>query len=161
MNATQLLAYVTGATDAVTGHEDSHGQLSITVDPGRWVEVATLLRDDPRLHFDSPTFLTAVDAEDDGFDVVANLYSIGRGQRIFLTTRVPRQDPRLATLSHIWAAMNWCERETWELFGIVFDGHPNLVKLLLPVEFDGFPLRKDFLLMTREAKEWPGAKEPA
>ena len=47
------------------------------------------------------------------------------------------------------------------LFGIDFTGHPNLVKLLLPVEFEGFPLRKDFLLMTREAKEWPGMKEPA
>lgn len=161
MNATELFAAITGKTDAVTGHEVLHGQLAIAVDPSRWVEVATLLRDEPLLHFDFPTFLTAVDQEADGFDIVANLYSVRRGHRVFLTTRVSRDAPHLATLSSVWSGMNWCERETWELFGVIFDGHPNLVKLLLPVEFDGFPLRKDFLLMTREAKEWPGEKEPA
>ena len=54
---------------------------------------------------------------------------------------------------------NWCERETWELFGIAFDGHPHLVKLVLPEQFEGHPLRKSFALMSREAKPWPGAVE--
>lgn len=161
MNASELATYITGQTDAVSRHEESCGQLSIWVDPSRWVEVATLLRDDPRLHFDFVTFLTAVDLETDGFEIVANLYSVRRIHRVLLKTIVGREAPRLPTLSQVWKGMNWCERETWEQFGIQFDGHPNLVKLLLPVEFDGYPLRKDFLLMTREAKEWPGEKEPA
>ena len=62
--------------------------------------------------------------------------------------------------SGIWRGANWHERETAELFGVLFDGHPHLVKLLLPEAFEGFPLRKDFLLMTREAKEWEGREEP-
>lgn len=161
MKASELASYLPGVTDAVTRHEEFSGQLSVWVEPSRWVEVAMLLRDDPRLHFDFVTFLTAVDIEDEGFEVVANLYSVRRLHRVLLKTTVSRAEPRLATLSQIWAGMNWCERETWEQFGIEFDGHPNLVKLLLPVEFDGFPLRKDFLLMSREAKEWPGEKEPA
>src|SRR5215217_8253166 len=66
----------------------------------------------------------------------------------------------LLTVRDLWAGADWHERETWELFGVVFDGHPNLAKLLLPEEFEGFPLRKEFALLTREAKPWPGAKEP-
>ncbi len=104
--------------------------------------------------------MTAVDAEDQGFEVVLHLYSVRRQHHVNLKTIVARGQS-LPTLSEIWLGANWCERETWELFGIEFDGHPNLVKLLLPIEFEGFPLRKDFLLMTREAKEWPGEKEPA
>ena len=59
----------------------------------------------------------------------------------------------------MWAGANWAERETWELLGIVFDGHPHLVKLVLPEQFEGHPLRKDFALMSREAKPWPGGVE--
>jgi NADH-quinone oxidoreductase subunit C len=73
---------------------------------------------------------------------------------------VPRDNPTLQTLSGVWRGANWHERETWELFGVLFEGHPHLVKLLLPSDFEGYPMRKEFLLMTREAKEWPGAKEP-
>jgi NADH-quinone oxidoreductase subunit C len=67
---------------------------------------------------------------------------------------------RLATLTSVWPGANWHERETFEMFGIVFDGHPNLVSLLLPDGFEGNPLRKDFVLASRVAKTWPGAKEP-
>ena len=79
---------------------------------------------------------------------------------VLLRTRVPREDPRLATLTAVYPGANWPERETWEMFGIAFDGHPNLVKLLLPDQFEGHPLRKDFVLASRVAKVWPGAKEP-
>ena len=60
----------------------------------------------------------------------------------------------------MWAGANWHERETFEMFGVVFDGHPNLVPLLLPDGFEGHPLRKEFVLASRVAKAWPGAKEP-
>jgi NADH-quinone oxidoreductase subunit C len=68
-------------------------------------------------------------------------------------------EPHCPTISDIWPGANWFEREAWELFGIVFDGHPHLVKLVLPEQFEGHPLRKDFALMTREAKPWPGEAE--
>ena len=68
--------------------------------------------------------------------------------------------PRLATATGVYRGAAWHERETHEMFGVVFDGHPGLGPLLLPDGFDGVPLRKDFVLAARRAKEWPGAKEP-
>ncbi len=66
----------------------------------------------------------------------------------------------LATLSEVYAGANWHERETFEMFGITFADHPNLIPLLLPDGFEGNPLRKEFILASRVAKPWPGAKEP-
>ncbi|MDQ1647706.1 MAG: hypothetical protein QOJ50_3890, partial [Cryptosporangiaceae bacterium] len=75
-------------------------------------------------------------------------------------TSVPNGDPRLPTITAVFPGADWHERETAEMFGIEFAGHPNPVKLLLPDQFDGHPLRKDFVLAARVAKTWPGAKEP-
>lgn len=161
MNLNELSSVIEQLAGPLDRTEQLHGQLAVHVAPDRWAEVARVLRDHPKLAFNFLTFLTAVDEEDAGFEVVLSLWSARRQHRIFIKTMVSRENPHLTTLSDIWNGANWCERETWEQFGIVFDGHPNLVKLLLPVEFAGFPLRKDFLLMTREAKEWPGEKEPA
>jgi NADH-quinone oxidoreductase subunit C len=77
-----------------------------------------------------------------------------------LRTRVPRDGGRLPTLTGVWAGAAWHERETFEMFGIGFDDHPNLVPLLLPDGFEGTPLRKEFVLASRVAKAWPGQKEP-
>ena len=156
----ELAQHLTEATGAIERHEVAHDQLSVWVNAAKWVEVARHMKDCGRCHFDFFNFLTAVDEEANGFEIVANLYSVRRQHRVFLKTMLPHEGARLDTLSGVWAGANWCERETWELFGIDFAGHPNQVKLLLPVEFEGFPLRKDFILMTREAKEWPGMKEP-
>lgn len=161
MTPDELASHLTEATGAIERSEVAHGEVAVWVSPSRWVEVATHLRDCGRCHFDFPTFLTAVDLEADGFEVVLHVYSIRRQHSLNCNTVIARDNATLPTLSDVWPGMNWCERETWELFGIDFAGHPNQVKLLLPVEFEGFPLRKDFRLMTREAKEWPGMKEPA
>lgn len=160
MSPDELAAHLTEATGAIERHEVSRGELSVWVAPDRWVEVARHCKDCGRCHFDFVTFLTAVDEEDQGFEVVLHVYSVRRQHHVNVKTLVSKESPHLPTLSGVWVGANWCERETWELFGVEFDGHPNLVKLLLPVEFEGFPLRKDFALMTREAKEWPGVKEP-
>lgn len=160
MQPSELAQHLTDATGAIERSEVAHGEVALWVTPQNWLAVATHMKECGHCRFDFFTFLTAVDAEDSGFEVVAHLYSVRRQHAVNLRTTVARAEPKLPTLSGLWNGANWCERETWELFGIDFDGHPNLVKLLLPVEFDGFPLRKDFLLMTREAKEWPGLKEP-
>jgi len=160
MKLDELASAITELAGPIERTEQLHGQLAIHVTPQRWHEVATVLRDHPRLAFNVVTFLTAVDEEADGFEIVLSLWSARRLHRVFVKTVVPRDAARIATLSDVWRGANWCERETWEQFGITFDGHPNLVKLLLPIEFDGFPLRKDFPLMTRELKDFPGEKEP-
>jgi NADH-quinone oxidoreductase subunit C len=139
--------------------EDAHGHAVVKVTPTRYREVATFLRDEPALGFDFFDFLSAVDysPKGRGYEVVAHLYSTTQNHNVRLKVECAAENPHCPTLTGIWAGANWAEREAWELFGVVFDGHPHLVKLVLPEQFEGHPLRKDFALMTREAKPWPGA----
>jgi NADH-quinone oxidoreductase subunit C len=80
----------------------------------------------------------------------------GAHQRVVLKTDVDEHDPRVESWVSIYPGADWHERETWEMYGIVFDGHPALRHLYLPFEFEGHPLRKDFPLLAREVKPWPG-----
>jgi NADH-quinone oxidoreductase subunit C len=161
MTPAELAAHLQEATGAVERDEVTRNdQLTIWVPNDKWVDVAQHLKSCGRCHFDFFTFLTAVDRQDGGFEVVVHVYSLRRMHHVNLKTMVARDGGSLPTISHVWRGADWHERETWELFGIGFDGHPDLRKLLLPDEFVGNPLRKDFLLMTREAKEFPGLKEP-
>ena len=140
--------------------EISYGQLTVTVAPEDWRRAAELARRSPELACNFFDFLSGVDEEAAGIGVVLHLYSTSHRHHLQLRTVVPREDGHLPTLSDLWAGADWQERELAELFGVSFDGHPNLAKLLLPEEFEGHPLRKEFALLTREAKPWPGAKEP-
>jgi NADH-quinone oxidoreductase subunit C len=141
--------------------ESSYGQDTVDVTPAHWHDAATAARELGLTFFD---WLTAVDQLDvdeaPGFDVVAHLWSVERREHLLLRTRVPAEDPHLATVTDVFAGASWHERETSEMFGLVFDGHPHPVPLLLPDGFEGHPLRKDFVLVARAAKAWPGAKEP-
>jgi NADH-quinone oxidoreductase subunit C len=121
-----------------------------------WVEDVVAARDAGAVFFD---FLTAVDLEDDGFEVVCRLWDPSARSAQLLTTRCSRDDPRVPTLTGVFAGAAWHERATAELFGIAFEGH-DTAPLLLSPSFEGHPLRKDFVLAAREAKRWPGAKDP-
>jgi NADH-quinone oxidoreductase subunit C len=147
--------------DDIQDAQDVHGHAVATVKPGRYQEIARFLRDDPVLGFDYFDFLAGVDytPKGGGFQVVTQLYSTANNHHVRLKVDCDAAEPHCPTLSDVWRGANWHEREAAELFGIVFDGHPHLVKLLLPEQFEGNPLRKDFALMTREAKPWPGATE--
>jgi NADH-quinone oxidoreductase subunit C len=137
---------------------DAFGLACVDVSSGSWVAALTAARDDAGCaYFD---WLSAVDELDEGFSVVAHVWSVDRHEHVLLRTRVPRATPHLQTATTVFRGANWHERETHEMFGIVFDGHPNLVPLLLPDGFEGNPLRKEFVLAARVAKPWPGAKEP-
>jgi NADH-quinone oxidoreductase subunit C len=124
-----------------------------------WPAAALVARDEPDLDLSYFDWLSGVD-EQDGFGVVAHLWSVRHRHGVLLRTRVPRDEPRLASLVPVFAGAAWHERETFEMFGVIFDAHPDLKPLLLPDGFVGHPLRKDFVLASRVAKEWPGAKEP-
>ncbi len=139
------------------------GPLAVDVPADRWVEAVGLARDGLDCsYFD---WLSAVDELTDGFRVVCHLADHRRGgvEHLVVRTLVPREAPRLATLSGLFAGARWHERETHEMFGVEFtaDGEAlALDPLLLPEQFEGHPLRKDFVLASRVAKPWPGAKEP-
>jgi len=136
------------------------GQLTVDVPVASWLPAARAARDDPAADLSCFDWLSAVDELAAGFDVVLHAYSVRHRHRALLRTRVPRSQPRLVSLTGVFAGAGWHERETHEMFGIDFDGHPGLAPLLLPDGFTGHPLRKDFVLAARVAKDWPGAKEP-
>jgi NADH-quinone oxidoreductase subunit C len=145
--------------DDVLSFEDQYGHAVFTISPARYREAVTFLRDEPELAFDFCDFSAGVDLGDEGFEVVTHLFSTSHVHNVRVKVKLPHEDPVCPTISDLYAGANWHERETREMFGIEFEGHPQPVKLLLPEPFEGNPLRKDFPLMSREAKPWPGDVE--
>lgn len=114
-----------------------------------------VLKDDPRLDLKFLRCLFAIDHQDEGLEVVYQLLSLEKGHEVVVKTRLTQDDPRVASVASVWKAADWHERETRDMFGITFDGHPHLVPLLLPEDMtDHFPLRKDNPLA--EIEEWQG-----
>ena len=100
-------------------------------------------RDLRELGFDRLGMLTAVD-RDDHFEMVYRLQSRAMQTGMFLKCRIPRENPRTRSLTDLWPSANWQEREVYDLFGIEFNGHPDMRRILLPEDWVGHPLRKDY-----------------
>lgn len=109
-------------------------------------EICGFLRDDPAQQYNLLTDLTCVDfpEKEKRLEVVYHLYSIPHNARIRLKVPVSEGSPTVETVSDLWKVANWLEREVWDMFGIVFKGHPDLRRILLYEEFEGHPLRKDY-----------------
>ncbi|MGW1216343.1 NADH-quinone oxidoreductase subunit C [Streptomyces sp. NPDC002499] len=138
--------------------EESYEVLTVDVPPTTWLTALRVARDELGCtYFD---WLSAVDEPGTGFRVSAHVVALSPVRRLLVRTTVPHESPTLASAVDVYAGAAWHERETHEMFGVVFDGHPALDHLLLPETFEGHPLRKDFVLAARVAKAWPGAKEP-
>lgn len=112
------------------------------------LEVCRFLKEDPELAYDFLSFVCAVDymPREPRFEVVYQLYSTKFHHRFRIKTRVGGQDPRVPSVTSIWPTADWHERETFDLMGIGFDGHPDLRRILLPQDWVGHPLRKDYPL---------------
>lgn len=123
------------------------GETSVRVPAGRIEEICRFLRDDPRSRMNLLSDLCAADYPKDEkrFEVLYHLYSIPNNLRIRLKVRVD-ESTAVPTVSGIWATANWHEREAWDLFGIRFEGHPDLTRILLPDDWKGHPLRKEYPL---------------
>ncbi|MBU6536593.1 NADH-quinone oxidoreductase subunit C, partial [Streptomyces mayonensis] len=143
---------------ALATAEEAYGLLTVDVPPASWIPALETARD--RLGCTYFDWLSAVDEPGTGFRVAAHVVALGPVRRLLLRTTVPHDAPLLPTAVAVYAGAAWHERETHEMFGIVFEDHPALDHLLLPEGFEGHPLRKDFVLAARVAKAWPGAKEP-
>lgn len=118
---------------------------TIVVPAARLAEVCRLLREDPRLAFAVCLDVTAVDhfPRHPRFEVVYHLVSIEQRFTIRVKARPDGEHAEVPTVSDIWRSANWQEREAWEMFGIVFTGHPSLERLITPEDWEGHPLRKD------------------
>lgn len=140
--------------DAITGASTFVGQLSVHVRAGSIAEVCRALRDDPETPFDYLSDLTCVhwpERDEEPFEVVYNLYSTSRNERVRL--KAGAGDAGIESVTSVWPSANWMEREAFDLFGVTFAGHPDLRRILLPKDWDGYPLRKDYPLEFME-NEW-------
>jgi len=141
----------------------NQGQTAVIVRPGRIVDMLRWLRDSDDLQMNHLRSLCGVDnvrRKDAGlsrFEVVYNLYSIPLRHEIRIRAEVGEKDPAIDSVVGLWVGADWLERETYDLMGIRFNGHPNLQRVLLPEDWVGHPLRKDYPLKGKE--EWAGMTE--
>ncbi len=140
-----------------------HGQTAVVIRCGRIREILQWLRDDPDLRLNHLRSLCGVDNSRrkipglSRFEVVYNLYSIPLRHEIRLRAEVADKDPRIDSVVSLWPGADWLERETWDLMGIAFEGHPDLRRVLLPEDWEGHPLRKEYPLKGKG--EWAGLTE--
>lgn len=134
---------------AIESSSEFRGELTVVVARERIADVCAFLKEQPDLRFDLLADLCGIDmyAPVRRFGVVYNLLSIGRKHRIRLKTFCEEQDPTVPTVTGVWRTANWHERETFDMFGIQFAGHPDLRRMYMPEAFEHHPLRKDFPLM--------------
>ncbi len=138
--------------DQVLGILTYAGQVGISLRKDRIKDICLFLRDEPSLRMDHLADLAAVDYSrypgDAGprFEVVYNMISMVHHHRIRLKVRVTEEDPRVDSVSSLWHTADWHEREAFDLMGIKFDGHPDLRRILLPEDWEGHPLRKEYPL---------------
>lgn len=136
---------------------DKHPRVHTT--PGEWLAIARFLRDDPALAFDWLGCLTAVDyVADNQLCAVYDLYSMTHKHWFAVKVFVDRDQPVIPSVMDIWSAADWHEREAYDLMGIVFEGHTDLRRILLPEDWVGHPLRKDYQF-PREYHGIPGTTE--
>jgi NADH-quinone oxidoreductase subunit C len=128
-----------------------HDMIVVDVDAARLVEVATVIRDDPATRCDLYSVNAGVDT---GTELRSVTFVRGTETHVFVMLRTPcdAQEPHVPTLSSVWVGANWCERETYDMFGIVFDGHPDLRRIFLEESFPGHPMRKSFLPPRSDAR---------
>jgi NADH-quinone oxidoreductase subunit C len=136
------------------------GQVWTKVPRESLVEAVRILKEDSDIACDYFTFLSAIDWQEEGFEVLVALYSTGYLSTVGIKVSISKEDPRVPSITDVFRGADWHERECSEMFGIEFEGHPNLTHLYLPTDFEGHPLLKSFRLASRTYKPWPGAKDP-
>lgn len=150
-----------GFSDAITRVVVDRGELTLHIRKSRLLEVALILRNN--LKFEMCMGVSGVNYPDRvGAELVAvyPLLSMTNNQRIRLEVATSDLDPHIPSVVEVWAGNNWHERETFDMFGIIFDGHPGLTRILMPDDWDGHPQRKDYPLGGISV-EYKGATTPA
>ncbi len=153
MNLSDLLekASATAGNLTIEASED-RGEACLVIEREGALGFFRKLRSDPDLDFDMLIDVTAVDylGREPRFEVVYQFLSLEKNHRLRVKIRVPESDVRVHSLVEIWKSANWLERETWDMFGVRFDGHPDLRRILMYEEFQGHPLRKDYPVDKRQ-----------
>ncbi|HWB86835.1 MAG TPA: NADH-quinone oxidoreductase subunit C [Bryobacteraceae bacterium] len=130
--------------EALTGGKSYRGEWTLEIAPAKIVSVTGFLKYDQK--FIRLSSVTAVDhyPSEPRFEVVYHLHSIERNERVRLKCRLPGEDPVIESVTSVWRSANWYEREVFDLFGIRFLNHPDLRRIMMPDDWEGHPLRKDY-----------------
>jgi NADH-quinone oxidoreductase subunit C len=149
MNAVVLDKLKNRFPDAVLESNEFRDELTVVVPKERIVDICRFLKEDPQLQFDLLADVFGIDmyTPTKRFGVIYNLYSLKNRNRIRLKVFTEEEDLKVPTMTGVYGTANWHERETFDMFGIIFEGHPDLRRVYMPDEFEHFPLRKDFPLM--------------
>jgi NADH-quinone oxidoreductase subunit C len=144
-NATVIEQLRRAPPAAIIDTSEFRGMLNVAVRREEIVEMASFLRDDPALSYNFLENLCAVDylGRDPRYEIVYHLLSFQNHHRICLKIGVPANAPAAPTLTTLWPTANWQEREIYDMFGITFSGHPGMYRILMPDDWEGYPLRKD------------------
>ena len=145
-----------GLGDEIVASKRFQGQDFITVRKERIVDILTVMRDDPECVYDLVSDILGVDLlgfeKEPRFEVVYSLYSLKTNRRIVIKAQVDEDEPTIESAFEVWAAAPWAEREIYDLFGISFNHHPDLRRILMPDDWNGHPLRKDYPLGGEEVE---------
>ncbi len=147
--------------EEVRGVVEFRGQVSVLIRKERLLEICRFLHDEPALAFDYLKDLCGVDylgRRPVRFEVVYTLYSMKHRHMVRLKAEVGEDDPSVESVVPVWAGANWHERECYDMFGIVFNNHPDLRRILMPEDWEGYPMRKDYPAEGPE-KEWQGFRK--
>jgi NADH-quinone oxidoreductase subunit C len=141
--------------------KEFRGQVSVVLKKERIVEIGRYIHDDPELSLDYLIDVCGVDymgKKEKRFEVVYHLYSMKHRHMVRLKAEVGEGDAEIDSVTPVWTGANWHEREAFDMYGIIFNGHPDLRRVLLPEDWEGYPLRKDYPVKGPE-KEWSGFLE--
>jgi NADH-quinone oxidoreductase subunit C len=130
--------------DAVLEFGETALQPFITIKPEQVDKIAQFLRDEEQFAFDYLMCLSGVDLNEN-LGVIYHLYSMRHNHKIVLHTLTPKENPNVKSVAMLWRTADWHEREAYDMFGIRFEGHPDLRRILLPDDWEGYPLRKDYV----------------
>jgi NADH-quinone oxidoreductase subunit C len=131
--------------DAILESSEVDGVLTLKIDPAKLLDLAGHLKSAPDLAFDYPQDVTAVDWTE-RIELVYRLFSLKHRHTLVLKVDLNRDAPSISSLTSIWKGFDWQEREIFDLMGVNFEGHQDLRRILLPEEFEGSPLRKDYVM---------------
>lgn len=144
-NATVINRLQAAQSHNIVNTREFRGEVQVQITPEALIEVVEFLRDDAELSYNFLENLTGVDylGREPRFDVVYHLLSHKNRHRICIKVGVPESNLHVPTVTRMWPTATYQERETFDMFGIIFDGHPNLQRILMPEDWVGYPLRKD------------------
>ena len=140
--------------ESVLGIEEFRGQTSVTLDPEAIVNACQMLRDDAELDFNFLAALTAVDywPSEPRYKIVYQLYSLANKEFIGLRAQLSNESPEISTIESIYPNANWHEREVFDMFGVTFKDHSDQRRIIMPYDWEGHPLRKDYPLGYEEVQ---------